>query len=133
VRSPPEGLETRGRWLWAQVTTDDKLTPLEVVLVEEACRTVDRLDRLDRVLRGSGNEWITLAAEVEGRSEVAVVIDAALSEARQQAGRLTSILAELRQRAGVRAGTAAPAPATTEVPDGVASIIGRARAGPRAG
>ena len=109
--------------MWADlVTADPKLTPLERVLLHEACRIVDRLERLDDVLRGQGAEWLTLAAEMQGRSEVAVVIDGALSEARQQAGRLTGILAELRQRAGVRAssGTAAPASpaAAMEVPDG---------------
>ncbi|MEU4214028.1 hypothetical protein [Actinoplanes sp. NPDC026623] len=137
----PVGLEGRGRKLWREVAAGpgSRLGPLELLLLAEACRTADRLERLDGVIRGKGNEWITLAAELEDRSEVAVVIDAALSEARQQQGRLTSIVAELRLRtAGATAPTGKPVPAppptAAEVPAGVSSIIGRAvRAGPRAG
>ncbi|MET8147631.1 hypothetical protein ACIBSW_06860 [Actinoplanes sp. NPDC049668] len=133
----PAGLDKRGRKLWQDVTAAPgaRFGPLELLLLAEACRTADRLERLDGVIRGKGNEWITLAAELEGRSEVAVVIDAALSEARQQQGRLTSIVAELRLRTtGPAAPTGKPAPApptAAEVPAGVSSIIGRAvRAGP---
>lgn len=136
----PVGLEERGRQLWRDVTAaaGARLGPLDRLLLAEACRTADRLERLDGVIRGTGNEWITLAVELDDRSEVAVVIDGALSEARQQQGRLTSIAAELRLRTAGAAPASQPAPLTAptaaEVPAGVSSIIGRAvRAGPRAG
>lgn len=132
----PTALGPAGAALWREVTAAPaRLGPLERVLLVEACRIVDRLEKLDELIRGTGDTWAILAAELEDRSEVAVVIDAPLSEARHQAGRLTSVLAELRQRtaaAGAPPATntaqpPAPGGSSGEVPAGVASIIGRAR------
>ena len=132
---PPVELGKRGLALWRDVTAAATLGPLELALLVEACRTVDVLDNLARVAAGKGEEWVTLAAEVEGRSEVAIVVDSVIGEARQQRGRLAGILGELRQRMATPATgkpSAPPAPAASGVPTGVASILGRART-PRAG
>jgi len=72
--------------LWQQVAGDEaaKLKPGERVLLEEACRTADRLDQLDRILRGDEDCWVSLHSVNEDGSIVKVVLNQALSEARQQ-------------------------------------------------
>lgn len=93
TRTPDLG--ARGRRLWQQVVEESPgLSPREQVLLEEACRTVDRLDGLDRVLRGDDCMWLHSANE-DG-SVVKVVLNNALAEARQQQTTLARLLAELR-------------------------------------
>lgn len=91
-------LGTRGRRLWQQVADEgDELKPGERVLLEEACRTADRLDVLDRILRGDEDAWMRLHAVNEDGSVVKVVLNNALAEARQQQVALKQLVAELRQ------------------------------------
>ena len=101
-------------------------------LIEEACRLVDRLDRLDDMLRDH-KAWLTFAAN-DSSVVVMVYVDKALSEARQQQVALKQILAELRQSAAV--GTVRP-PATggSGLVSGVADLSARiaARRGTPAG
>lgn len=99
---PAAGFGSRGRRLWDDMTSDDKLTsPLDVVLLEEACRLADRLDRLDDFLRGREDAWLRFHARNEDGSVVRVVVDRALTEAREQASTLTTIVAKLdRTRSG---------------------------------
>ena len=90
-------LGTRGRRLWHQITGDGpELRPAEQVLLEEACRSADRLDRLDRMLRGDEDAWIRFHSINEDGSIVQVVINNLLSEARQQQVAMKALLAELR-------------------------------------
>ena len=49
--SAPSGLGAPGRRLWAAVAASYVLTPAEVSVLVEACRTADELDRLERALR----------------------------------------------------------------------------------
>lgn len=93
-----------GSALWQEMTSSGELPPMQRVLLLEACRIADRLDRLDLKLRGEEREWLTLDERDDGRP-VFVIVDKALSEARQQATALKSIVAELRQAS---AGTRAP-------------------------
>lgn len=65
------------------------------VLLEEACRTADRLDRLDGLLVGREDEWFRLEAKGQGGETFEVQVDNALSEARQQAMALRQILGSL--------------------------------------
>lgn len=88
-------LGKRGRRLWDALTADTP-DPAQLVLIEEACRIADRLDRLDAQLRGDEDAWLRFIVNDDG-SEVTVVIDRALSEARQQAVALKQLFAELRQ------------------------------------
>ena len=91
-------LDARGRRLWQQVADEGPgLRPAERVLLEEACRTVDRLDRLDRMLRGDEAAWARFHSVNEDGSIVQVVINNLLSEARQQQVTLKQLLGELRQ------------------------------------
>jgi hypothetical protein len=99
----PPGLGTRGRRLWHDIGGAD-LAPAGRVLLEEACRIADRLDRLDQVLRGDIDTWMRLLVDDDAR-EATLVIDKALSEARQQQVALKQLLAELRQSSATRAGT----------------------------
>lgn len=86
----------RGALLWQELTAAGRTAdPAARVLAEEACRLADRLERLDAILRGERHEWL----RVDSADGVPVlVVDKALSEARQQAIALKTILAELRQR-----------------------------------
>lgn len=92
-------LDRRGRRLWGELAGKDKPGPAELVLIEEACRIADRLDRLDALVRGDADAWLRFSVSDDG-TEVTVVIDKALSEARQQAVALKQLLAELRQSRG---------------------------------
>ncbi|MFG3702393.1 hypothetical protein ACGF5C_31600 [Micromonospora sp. NPDC047620] len=104
----PDGpkLGPRGRRLWEQLTNEGAaLKPAERVLAEEASRTADRLDTLDRILRGDEDAWMRFRSMNEDGTVVAVQINNVLAEARQQQVALKALLAELRTS---QAGGAAP-------------------------
>ena len=50
---PPSGLKTPGKRLWVDVTAIYVLTPAELAVLREACRTAGELDRLGRQVRTS--------------------------------------------------------------------------------
>lgn len=124
VPRSPAGLAVKGRRLWRELCELHEFEPAERVLLEEACRIADRLDRLDALLVGSADAWLRFQVSEDG-AEVRVVVNGALSEARQQANVLKQIVAALRlpdeasgkrpqQRGGARgayqsSGKAAPA------------------------
>lgn len=92
---PPEPPEpTRGEALYERLCAG--LGPAQDALLVEACRIVDRLDRLDAALEDREGRWLTLQV-AEDVTQVTVVVDRALAEARQQAGTLKQLVAELRQ------------------------------------
>jgi hypothetical protein len=93
--TPGAGLGPRGRALWREMG-GATLDTARRVLLEEACRLSDRLDRLDALLCGDEGTWMSLRARDDDGSIVEVVVDKALSEARQQASTLKTLLAELR-------------------------------------
>ncbi|MFC7450539.1 hypothetical protein [Rhodococcus daqingensis] len=69
------------------------------VLIVEACRIADRLAKLDRVLSGDDDLWLRLT---KGRDSVLEVrVDSPLQEARQQAGVLRQLIAEIRRQKGL--------------------------------
>lgn len=104
-------LGPRGRRLWDEVQST--VTGAARVLLEEACRVADRLDKLADYLDGREDVWCRFHARNEDGSVVEVVIDAALAEARQQATALKLILADLRSSSG--SGKAGSSPAKTGV------------------
>ena len=135
-------LAARGRRLWRALTAGPRPEPETMILIEEACRIADRLDRLDAFLSGESDRWATFQVD-DDSARVTVVIDRALAEARQQQVALKQLLAELRQsRSGPAAkpGTSrrpaagARPSAGGEVVPGVADLTARiARRSPAAG
>lgn len=95
LRVPP-GLGTKGTKLWRELNKDHTFGPAELVLVEEACRMADRLDRLNALLVGDDDAWMRIRSLNDDGSIIAVVVNDALSEARQQANVLKQIIAALR-------------------------------------
>ena len=121
-------LGPRGRQLWADMSSL-QLGPAHRVLLHEACRTADRLDRLDLMLANRG-DWIEATVLDLGNSQhIRVTVDGMLSEARQQALALRSIVGELRQALGAvnsppkpsAAAAAAAAPPGSSGPPGKGS------------
>lgn len=93
----PPRFGERGERLWrahcAQVEGERGL-----VLLEEACRIADRLDLLDRLLKGEERLWCVITEARDGDLEIRV--DGALMEARQQANVLRQILTSLPLEGG---------------------------------
>ncbi len=101
---PPGDLRERGERFWSEVTESVELDPSGLVMLGEACRIIDRLDRLSLALNGGGRDWLKLADEIEVVSKrfgegtnisVKVAVDGLLSEARQQQLALKTVLAQL--------------------------------------
>jgi hypothetical protein len=113
-----------GSALWLEMTKDGQLPALQAVLLLEACRIADRLDKLDAQLRGE--DWLRFLADEAG-SEVSVVVDKVLAEARQQATALKQIVAELRTAAGKPASKTPRAPSGSSAKGGagIADITAR--------
>ena len=87
----PPGLAGAGRRLWDAVILEYELEEHETALLIEACRTLDLLGRLDRLVRREG----PIVETPQGpRAHPAAV------EARQQRIALARLLAALRLPAG---------------------------------
>ena len=91
----PAGLAAGGRKLWRSIVTEHDLAPAQLVQLTEACRAKDRLDRLDRVLRGDVDTWMALAGD-SAHMNCSLRIDAALSRANDTANLMKQLLAALR-------------------------------------
>ncbi len=86
----------RGRRLYLAVVQETpELGARQRVILEEAARTADRLETLDRLLRGDERVWARVYVPEVGDPEL--VVDKTLAEARQQQGILARLLSELRQ------------------------------------
>lgn len=92
----PESLAAGGRVLWSARCWPGMPDDAAVMLLE-ACRAKDRLDKLDELLRGEIDCWArlthrTLTEDYELR------IDAALAAANATAGVMSRLLSALAQR-----------------------------------
>lgn len=97
TRPPDRRLGPRGRRLWED-EGGDGLTGIRRNVLEEACRLVDRLDRLDAIVNGRDRSWLTLELDDDG--QVTVVVDKLLSESRQQQLALKQLAGEIRAGGG---------------------------------
>lgn len=89
----------RGRRLWTALHKGVARDAATDVLIEEACRIADRLDQLDRLLRGDVDEWIRIELPSLDSVELVMKINPLLSEARQQAATLQRLVANLQTKA----------------------------------
>ena len=133
----PTGLGAGGRALWKSITDDHPILDAgQQVTLLEACRSKDRLDKLDDVLRGDSDTWMTL--HVDPRSSDGTIyelrITQALAQANATANLMKQLLAALRlpdaasgkrpqQRGGARGAYSATPKAAAKV-----SSLDRARA-----
>ncbi|CCH77738.1 hypothetical protein BN12_220016 [Nostocoides japonicum T1-X7] len=88
VPRPPAGLGTRGRRFWRSTLSSFELSDAEILVLEEACRTLDDLDRLEEMVAQHG-------PSVKG-SQGQVVVNPALTEARGQRAILHRLIAALQ-------------------------------------
>jgi hypothetical protein len=70
------------------------MAPGELVLLEEACRLTDRLDRFDALLSGDLNEWCQIEWPYEDQP-ARLVISSVVSEARQHVSELRQVVKAL--------------------------------------
>lgn len=120
--APVEGFGPRGARLWQEMAAERaKMAPAELALLEEACRTADRLDRLDAFLTGRQDAWLRFHARNEDGSIVRVVVDRALTEVRQQQDTFRGMVADLARKQ-------APAVAPEEPKESILDELARARA-----
>jgi hypothetical protein len=88
--SEPEIRSDRARELWEELAPQLS-SPYRVLLVE-ACRMADRLDRLDSIIDGN-DEW--LVVQTGFGEDITVAVDSSLAEARQYATALRGLVADL--------------------------------------
>ena len=84
----PRGLSADGRRCWKRVTAAYKLRPDEQILLENACRTIDRIAELDATM--VGQPLISKGSMGQEREHPL------LSEARQQRTLLRQLFAQLK-------------------------------------
>ncbi len=78
----------------AEVAQLKAMNPGESVLVDEACRLLDRLDRFDALLAGDQSEWATIEWPYED-APARLVIGAVVTEARQHVAELRQVVKAL--------------------------------------
>lgn len=91
----PAGLGAGGRALWRSVMESNDLDPVQVVTLTEACRAKDRLDKLDQLLRGDVDTWVSLTHRL-ATEDYELKIDGALAAANTTANLMKQLLAALR-------------------------------------
>jgi len=102
-RAPRAKTPTAGERLVADLSREGDGYAMTVMIVE-AGRIADRLDRLAALLAGERSSWLSLKNGRDGAIEVKV--DSALQESRAQATTLRGLLYEIhRQRVGIEIGS----------------------------
>jgi hypothetical protein len=96
IPAVPKGSGPSGSALWASVVTDYEFDEHELLLLKEACRCADRLDRLHEEAAVSGVTTTIMRGDV--------IASPPMVEARQQAIVLSRLLASLRLPSGEQGG-----------------------------
>lgn len=91
----PTGLGAGGQSLWKAISEAHELDATQIVQLEEACRAKDRLDKLDEILRGDADTWMSLVHNTR-TEDYELKIDAALTQANATANLMKQLLAALR-------------------------------------
>lgn len=68
--------------------------PADKVLLDEACRLLDRLDRFDELLAGDRDAWASVKWPYEGEP-AELIVNSVLSEARAHTAELRQVLKAL--------------------------------------
>lgn len=98
----PKNLGARAKDLWNGVLDEAELDSAALAMLEDACRTVDIIDRLSGALRSKNQEWIrieeeaSLIATENGNVAINLVINPILGEIRQQRLTLRQLLSQLK-------------------------------------
>lgn len=89
-------LRPHGRLVWDEIGAGWKMDAVTKELALNVCRTIDRIDRLNRAVN-SRKPWFTIAemAESDDSIRVTVSVDNVLSEIRQQTIALNQMLHKL--------------------------------------
>lgn len=96
-RRTPDRFGRRGQRLW-DAHKDEVVGERGLVLLEEACRIADRLDKLDGLLKGNASAWASLMPDLLDEQVLVLQVGGALVEARQQANVLRQVIAALPLR-----------------------------------
>lgn len=92
----PRYLKQVGRELWDAVMAEYDLSAAARVLLAEACRTADRMERMAAALSSASTLWFELDTDSDDLSDgVPVVVNGMISEARQLQTTLGRTLAQL--------------------------------------
>ena len=78
----------------AAVKAKPEPSAAEVVLLDEACRLIDRLDRFDELLAGERESWASVKWPYEGEP-AELIVNSVLSEARAHTAELRQVLKAL--------------------------------------
>lgn len=127
----PRGLGPRGSALYKLYSGLNPADIGRILLLTEACRLTDRLDRLDAILSGDVDVWARVQLP-KNESVLVLRIDSAAVEARQSANSLRQIVAQLGPPPGME-GAEAGGSVSSPAEQGraiVESIVGR-HASPR--
>lgn len=98
----PAKLGQRAKDLWNGVLNEVELDSAGLAILEDACRTIDIVDRLSGALSSKKQEWIRVdedarvLADEHGAVEIHLVINPLLGEIRQQRLALKQFLAQLK-------------------------------------
>lgn len=84
VPAPPDWLKARGLELWIEVNQAHTLNASALILLGEACRTADRLERLAAALSSRSTMWFELG-DLDQATElgIPIVVNGMIGEARQ--------------------------------------------------
>lgn len=93
---PPDWLKAKGKHLWEDVTSQYELSPAALVLLGEACRTADRLERMAAALSSRSTLWFELGdVELPEDKGIPIVVNGMIGEARQLQTTLRQTLNQL--------------------------------------
>ena len=76
----PEDLDERGAALWQDMGGSWEQEPGARLLLHEACRLADRMEKLDRILRGDVDTWVSIELPRDGSEDepLRIKVDSAL-------------------------------------------------------